>query len=113
MRRNYENGNVEKIPHQRWCSGDSPWLFKERWEKIFEDWVGVKQEKFDPSRVSELYDSVRPAPFTIADDRSNTIVCIIECSCLPSLIQRVKGNLANLAQSIRIDVGRSSRGRSA
>lgn len=51
MRRNYENGNVEKIPQQRWCSGDSPWLFKERWEKIFEDWVGVKQEKFDPSRV--------------------------------------------------------------
>ncbi|ORY35466.1 putative actin cytoskeleton organization and biogenesis-related protein [Naematelia encephala] len=59
MRRNYENGNVEKIPQQRWCSGDTPWLFKERWEKIFEDWVGVKQEKFDPSRVSELYDSLK------------------------------------------------------
>ncbi|KAK4689515.1 inositol-hexakisphosphate/diphosphoinositol-pentakisphosphate 1-kinase, partial [Tremellales sp. Uapishka_1] len=59
MRRNYENGNVEKIPHQRWCSGDGPWLFKERWEKIFEDWVGVKQEKFDPSRISELYDSIK------------------------------------------------------
>ncbi|WWC90767.1 uncharacterized protein L201_005704 [Kwoniella dendrophila CBS 6074] len=59
MRRNYENGNVEKIPQQRWCSGDSPWLFRERWEKIFEDWVGVKQEKFDPSRVSELYDSIK------------------------------------------------------
>lgn len=53
MRKNYENGNVEKIPQQRWCCGDSPWLFKERWEKIFEDWVGVKQEKFDPSRVSQ------------------------------------------------------------
>jgi hypothetical protein len=52
MRKNYENGNVEKIPQQRWCCGDTPWLFKERWEKIFEDWVGVKQEKFDPSRVS-------------------------------------------------------------
>ena len=51
MRRNYEVGNIEKIPQQRWCSGDGPWLFKERWEKIFEDWVGVKQEKFDPSRV--------------------------------------------------------------
>ena len=61
MRRNYENGNVEKIPQQRWCSGDSPWMFRERWEKIFEDWVGVKQEKFDPSRVSELYDSVSPS----------------------------------------------------
>ncbi|WWD19022.1 hypothetical protein CI109_103479 [Kwoniella shandongensis] len=59
MRSNYENGNVEKIPQQRWCSGDSPWLFRERWEKIFEDWVGVKQEKFDPSRVSELYDSIK------------------------------------------------------
>lgn len=58
MRKNYENGAVDKIPQQRWCSGDSPFLFKERWEKIFEDWVGVKQEKFDPSRVSELYDSV-------------------------------------------------------
>lgn len=62
MRRNYENGNVERVPVQRWCSGDSPFLFKERWEKIFEDWVGVKQEKFDPSRVSELYDSVRDTP---------------------------------------------------
>lgn len=59
MRANYENGNVERIPKQRWCSGDSPWLFRERWEKIFEDWVGVKQEKFDPSRVSELYDSIK------------------------------------------------------
>ncbi|WVO13422.1 hypothetical protein L204_101037 [Cryptococcus depauperatus] len=59
MRINYENGNVDKVPQQRWCSGDSPWLFKERWEKIFEDWVGVKQEKFDPSRVSELYDSIK------------------------------------------------------
>ncbi|CAK9782518.1 actin cytoskeleton organization and biogenesis-related protein [Cutaneotrichosporon oleaginosum] len=59
MRANYENGNVEKIPQQRWCSGDSPWLFRERWEKIFDDWVGVKQEKFDPSRVSELYDSIK------------------------------------------------------
>lgn len=59
MRKNYENGNVDKIPQQRWCSGDSPWLFRERWEKIFEDWVGVKQEKFDPSRVSELYDSIK------------------------------------------------------
>lgn len=74
MTRNYENGNVDRIPNQRWCSGDGPWLFRERWEKIFDDWVGVKQEKFDPSRVSvfkwnkaqltiaqvsELYDSVR------------------------------------------------------
>ena len=59
MRRNYENGTVEANLPSRWCSGDTPFLFRERWEKIFDDWVGVKQEKFDPSRVSELYDSVR------------------------------------------------------
>ncbi|CED82972.1 actin cytoskeleton organization and biogenesis-related protein [Phaffia rhodozyma] len=55
---NFQNQDVDKI-QSRWCSGDSPSLFKERWEKLFEDWVGVKQEKFDPSRVSELYDSLK------------------------------------------------------
>lgn len=82
---NYKNGNADKIK-SRWfvlvlrpptsrdianfsffplsslvfrCSGDSPGLFKERWEKLFEDWVGVKQEKFDPSRVSCVKPSFR------------------------------------------------------
>ncbi len=54
MRRNYENGVADRI-QQRWCSGDSEWLFRERWEKLFDDFVGIKQEKFDPSRVSEAH----------------------------------------------------------
>jgi inositol hexakisphosphate/diphosphoinositol-pentakisphosphate kinase len=74
MRRNYETMDVSKI-QELWCCGDEPWLFRERWEKLFEDFCDVKQEKFDPSRVSELYDTIkycalhhRPFLFAIFDE---------------------------------------------
>ncbi|KAG9014960.1 hypothetical protein FRB94_007032 [Tulasnella sp. JGI-2019a] len=58
MRRNYETMDVDKI-QERWCCNDDPFLFRERWEKIFDDFCETKREKFDPSRVSELYDALK------------------------------------------------------
>ena len=67
MRRNWEILDLDKI-QDNWydrvtlcslllliayrCCGDEPWLFRERWEKLFEDFCDVPQERFDPSRVS-------------------------------------------------------------
>ena len=58
MRKNFKLLDIESI-QKSWCCDESPSLFYERWEKIFGEFADGDLKDFDPSKVSELYDSLK------------------------------------------------------
>ncbi|UZJ54458.1 hypothetical protein CBS101457_003778 [Exobasidium rhododendri] len=52
MRSNWSKIDTAKV-QTRWCTHETPFLFRERWEKLFADY---EEDAYDPGRTSELFD---------------------------------------------------------
>lgn len=56
MEHNFAKKDVDLF-QKVWCCGEDPFLFRERWDKLFQEFISA--EKTHPSKISELYDTMK------------------------------------------------------
>jgi hypothetical protein len=50
----------EPGPFDDWCcGGESLWLMRERWSKLQKDFFNAKKDRFDLSKIPDIYDQVK------------------------------------------------------
>lgn len=58
MRNKFNLPGIDKV-QQYWCCSESPELFLERWERLFSEFCDNDLHSLSPSRIPELYDSLK------------------------------------------------------
>ena len=59
LRENLRHDMLQTHSISTWCCGESPLLFRERWEKLYKSICDVERFDYDISKIPDLYDNLK------------------------------------------------------